>query len=145
MLFKISDFSLSARNQPIYYAPKQVFESVYTIWDVYLCILAETVKLRRSQIRISNSIISLIEVNVLLIMKFSGQGYKNSIAEELTPCPFTCPKNVLCLSKFYESAQTFDCIQCLFKNFCARIKTILLNANHLFVWHKMFVTSTISK
>ena len=82
MLFKISDFSLSARNQPIYYAPKQVFESVYTIWDVYLCILAETVKLRRSQIRISNSIISLIEVNVLLIMKFSGQGYKNSIAEE---------------------------------------------------------------
>ena len=56
MLFKISDFSLSARNQPIYYAPKQVFESVYTIWDVYLCILAETVKLRRSQIRISNSI-----------------------------------------------------------------------------------------
>ena len=32
-------------------------------------------------------------------------------------------QNVLCQSKFFEPAQKFDCIQCLFKNFCAGTKT----------------------
>ena len=35
--------------------------------------------------------------------------------------------------------------RCLIKNFCAGTKEILLNANHLFVWYKMFVTVAISK
>ena len=32
-------------------------------------------------------------------------------------------QNVLCGSKFFEPAQKFDCIYCLFKNFCAGTKT----------------------
>ena len=31
------------------------------------------------------------------------------------------------------------------KPFLLALKPILLNANHLFVWHKMFVTGTICK
>ena len=31
------------------------------------------------------------------------------------------------------------------KTFVPAQKPILLNANHLFVWHKMFVTATICK
>ena len=42
------------------------------------------------------------------------------------------PKN---LTAFSASSKTFVPAQ----------KTILLNANHLFVWHKMFVTGTICK
>ena len=61
------------------------------------------------------------------------------------PCPFTGPKmfcagpNILCqpknLSAFSASSRTFVLAQ----------KPILLNANHLFVWHKSFVTVTICK
>ena len=32
-------------------------------------------------------------------------------------------QNVLCRSKIFEPAQKFECIQCLFKNFCAGTKT----------------------
>ena len=59
------------------------------------------------------------------------------------PCPFTGPKmfcacpNILCqpknLNAFRASSKPFVLAQ----------KPILLNANHLFVWHKMFVTATI--
>ena len=59
------------------------------------------------------------------------------------PCPFTGPKmfcagpNILCqpknLTAFSASSKTFVPAQ----------KLILLNANHLFVWHNMFVTATI--
>ena len=64
---------------------------------------------------------------------------------KLMPCPFTGPKmfcagpNVLSqpknLTAFSASSKTFVPVQ----------KTILLNANHLFVWHKMFVTSSVCK
>ena len=58
------------------------------------------------------------------------------------PCPFTSCK-MFCASKnflsqpknltAFASSKTFDLAQ----------KPILLNANHLFVWHKMFVTGKI--
>ena len=53
------------------------------------------------------------------------------------PCPFTGPK-MFCagpknLTAFSASSKTFVPAQ----------KTVLLNANHLFVWLKMFVTATI--
>ena len=61
------------------------------------------------------------------------------------PCPFTGHKmfcagrNILCqpknLTAFSASSKTFVPPQ----------KPILLNANHLLVWHKMFVTGTICK
>ena len=60
-------------------------------------------------------------------------------------CPFTGPKmfragpNVLSqpknLTAFSASSKTFVPLQ----------KPILLNANHVFVWHKIFVTATIRK
>jgi hypothetical protein len=63
----------------------------------------------------------------------------------LMPCPFTGSKifcagpNVLSHSKnlilFSASSKTFVPAQ----------KPNLLNANHLLVWHKMFVTGTIRK
>jgi hypothetical protein len=37
--------------------------------------------------------------------------------------PFYRSQNVLCWSNFFEPAQKFDCIKCLFKNFCAGTKT----------------------
>ena len=89
-----------------------------------------------------------------------GEGRPQFLADHLTlsqpgeyimpttlilPCPFTghemfCagpnilsqPKN---LTEFSASSKTFVLAQ----------KPILLNANHLFVWHKMFVTATICK
>ena len=61
------------------------------------------------------------------------------------PCPFTGSKmfcagtNILCqhknLTAFGASSRTFVAAQ----------KPILLNANHLFVWQKIFVTATICK
>ena len=60
-------------------------------------------------------------------------------------------QNVLCQSKYFEPGQKFDCIQCLFKNFCAGTKKNLLTfffgkkclrlpqyVNTYFVWHKKF-------
>ena len=32
-------------------------------------------------------------------------------------------QNVLCLSKLFEQAQKFECIKCLFKNYCASTET----------------------
>ena len=61
------------------------------------------------------------------------------------PCPFTGHKifcagpNILCqpknLTEFSASSKTSVPAQ----------KPILLNANRLFVWHKIFVTATICK
>ena len=42
-------------------------------------------------------------------------------------------QNVLCQSKFFESAQNFECIQCLFKNFCAGTKTNFTECKSSFV------------
>ena len=51
------------------------------------------------------------------------------------PCPFTGHK-MFCAGPIVLSQP---------KNFVTAQKPILLNANHLFVWHKMFVTGTIRK
>ena len=51
-------------------------------------------------------------------------------------------QNVLCQSKFFEPAQIFSASS---KIFVPAQKPNLLNANHRFVWHKMFVTVTICK
>ena len=53
-------------------------------------------------------------------------------------------QNVLCQSKFFEPAQKFDCIQCLFKNFCVGTKTNFTECKSSFClaqnscnWHKL--------
>ena len=47
---------------------------------------------------------------------------KHTIVRAILPCPFTrhkmfCPNPI-----FFEAVQKFDCIYCLFKNFCAGTK-----------------------
>ena len=54
------------------------------------------------------------------------------------PCPFTGPKmfwagpNVLCQTKNLTAFSASS------KNFVLAQKPILLNVNHLFIWHKKF-------
>ena len=54
-------------------------------------------------------------------------------------------------SSFYRSQnvlsqpQNLTAFSASSKPFVPAQKTILLNANHFFVWHKLFVTATISK
>ena len=51
-------------------------------------------------------------------------------------------QNVLCWSKFFEPAKNLTAFSASSKTFVPAQKPILLNANHLFVRHKMFVTGT---
>merc|ERR1712051_470882 len=55
-------------------------------------------------------------------------------------------QNVLCRSKFFEPAQKFNCIWCLFKNFCAGTKTNFTECKSSFClaqnvcdWHNMHI------
>ena len=71
--------------------------------------------------------------------------YTTNSKPRIMPCPFTGPKmfcagpNILCqpknLTAFSPSSKTFVLAQ----------KPILLNTNHLFVCHKIFVAATICK
>ena len=61
------------------------------------------------------------------------------------PCPFTGPKMFCAGPNFLSQAKHLTAFSASSKTFVPVQKTILLNANHLFVWHKMFVTATICK
>ena len=54
-------------------------------------------------------------------------------------------QNVLSRSKCFELAQNLTAFSASSKTFVPAQKPILLNANHLLVWQKMFVTGTICK
>ena len=57
------------------------------------------------------------------------------------PCPFTGPKMFCASPNFLSQPKNLTAS----KTFVPAQKPILLNANGLFVWHKMFVTGTICK
>ena len=61
------------------------------------------------------------------------------------PCPFTGPKMFCAGPNFLASPKNLIAFSASSKTFVPAQKPILLNANHLFVWHKMFVTATICK
>ena len=61
------------------------------------------------------------------------------------PCPFTGPKSFCAGSNFLSQPKNLTALIASSKIFVPAQKIILLNANHLFVWHKMFVTTTICK
>ena len=63
----------------------------------------------------------------------------------LMPCPFTGPKMFCVGPNFLSQPQNLTAFSSSSKTFVPAQKPILLNANHLFVWHKMFVTATICK
>ena len=64
---------------------------------------------------------------------------------ELMPCPFTGPKMFCASPNFLTQPKNLTAFSATSKTFVPAQKPILLNANHLFVWHKMFVTATICK
>ena len=63
----------------------------------------------------------------------------------LMPCLFTGPKMFFASPNFLSQPKNLTTISASSKTFMPLQKPILLNANHLFVWHKMFVTATILK
>jgi hypothetical protein len=60
-------------------------------------------------------------------------------------CPFTGPKMFCAGPNFLSQSKTFTAFSASSKTFVPAQKPILLNAIHLFVLHKMFVTATICK
>ena len=61
------------------------------------------------------------------------------------PCPFTGPKTFCAGPNFLCQPKKLTAFSASSKPFVLAQKTILLNANHLFIWQKMFVTATICK
>ena len=63
----------------------------------------------------------------------------------LMPCPFTGPKMFCAGPNVLSQPKNLTAFSASSKAFVPAQKTILLNANHLFVWHKISVTGTIYK
>jgi hypothetical protein len=63
----------------------------------------------------------------------------------LMPCPFTGRKMFCAGPNVLSQSKNLTAFSGSSKTFVPAQKPILLNANHLFVWHKMFVTGTICK
>ena len=61
------------------------------------------------------------------------------------PCPFTGPKMFCVGPNILSQPKNLTAFSASSKTFMLAQKPILLNANHLFVWHKIFVTATICK
>ena len=61
------------------------------------------------------------------------------------PCPFTGRKMFCAGSNFMSQPKNLTAFSASSKTFVPAQKPILLNANYIFVWHKMFVTGTICK
>jgi hypothetical protein len=61
------------------------------------------------------------------------------------PSPFTGPKMFCADPNFLSQPKNLTAFSASSKTVLPAQKPILLNANHLFVWHKMFVTATIYK
>ena len=54
------------------------------------------------------------------------------------PCPFTGPKMFCTSPNFLSQPKNLTASSASSKTFVPAQKPILLNANHLFVWHKKF-------
>ena len=61
------------------------------------------------------------------------------------PCPYAGPKMFCAGPNFLSQPKNLTAFSASSKTFVQAQKPILLNANHLLVWHKMFVTGTICK
>ena len=63
----------------------------------------------------------------------------------LMPCPFTGPKMFYASPNFLSQPKNLTASSASSKTFVPAQKPTLLNENHLFVLHKMFVAATICK
>ena len=59
------------------------------------------------------------------------------------PCPFTGPKMFCASQNSLSRPKNLTAFNASSKLLRRQKKTILLNANHLFVWHKLLVTAAI--
>ena len=85
---------------------------------------------------------------LLLQSNFFEQDQKFDLAQKLNllmPCHFTGHKMFCAGPNFLSQPKNLTAFSASTKPFVPAQKPILLNANHLFVWHKMFVTATICK
>jgi hypothetical protein len=73
------------------------------------------------------------------------QQLQNQKLTTLMPCPFTGAKMFCAGPNFLSLPKNLTAFSASSKPFVPAQKPILLNANHLFVWHKIFVTATICK
>ena len=69
----------------------------------------------------------------------------DAVNEALMPCPFTGHKMFCAGPNFLSLPKNLTAFSATSKTFVPAQKPILLNACHLFVWHKIFVTATICK
>ena len=99
----------------------------------------EILKTSESQITIATNI-SSAQGNLL-----EGIDNKTVKRQRLMSCPFTGPKMFCASPNFLSQPKNLTPFSASSKTFVLAQKPILLNANHLFVWHKMFVTATICK
>ena len=77
-------------------------------------------------------------------MTCPSTGPKNFSAG-LMPCPFTGPKMFCADQNFLSQPKNLTAFSASSKTFVPAQNPILLNANHLFVWQKLFVTAAICK
>ena len=63
----------------------------------------------------------------------------------LIPCPFTGPKMFCTGPNFLSQPKNLTAFSVSSKTFVPAKNPIVLNVNHLFVWHKMFVTATLHR
>ena len=81
----------------------------------------------------------------VMVGKPPTQNFVLSPLNALLPCPFTGRKMFCAGPNFLSQPKNLTAFSASSKTFVPAQKPILLNANHLFVWHKMFVTATIFK
>ena len=77
--------------------------------------------------------------------KFNAKSTISDFGSLLMHCPFTSPKMFCAGPNFLSQSKNLTAFSASSKTFVPAQKPILLNANHLFVWHKMLVTATIRK
>jgi len=77
------------------------------------------------------------------IFFFNNQLFFFDLFKDLMPCPFTGPEMFCSGPNFLSQPKNLTAFSASTKTFVPGQKTILLNANHLFVWRQMFVTGTV--
>ena len=106
-------------------------------FQIFLFMIYDFLKVARFKLK-SSFILSFSKNKWTLFVLFFQQMIKMELNFEVYALPFYRSQNVFFQSKNWAAFSASS------KTVPAR-KPILLNANHPFVWHKMFVTATICK
>ena len=83
--------------------------------------------------------------NLEIVLNAKQKLHKSYGMYSYMPCPFTGRKMFCTSQSFLSQPKNLTAFSATSKTFGTAQKPILLNENHLFVWHKIFVTATICK